>query len=159
MSLLPLRPITLYSRWTHTTSSPAVIVPVRRVLKKCRYTDLRADTAIRTGIILQQAISIQVYLQDDLEYIPFNEWRLLKHDEGETDGYFSFEIGGSNNSIVFLGETSHEFREGLLSDVAAQEVAFINAQRPNALRISDFQDNVTFAPSVRTAHWLLRGGT
>ena len=151
MSLIPRKPVTLYIR--HLNTLTGIVTPLRRILKHTVYTDFRADTAIRTGQVLSQAITIQVFLQDDLEYIPLEKWNKLPLDE--TDGYYSLIVGGTTNSVIVLGELEQEFKSGTVAQVTTAERDFVTAN-PNAFRIADFQDNITFSPTPMTAHLLVR---
>ena len=153
MSLIKRLPITIYTR--HTNTLTGIITTVRRVLTQTVYTDQKADILLRTGTVPEQAVSIQVFLQDDLKYIPFDEWRRLPLDE--LSKLYTLETGGRTNTIVFLGKTDHEFTAGNQGQVTNAETAFIQ-NNANAFRIADFQDNITFAPTEKSAHLLIRGG-
>ena len=126
---------TLYIRWQNPISG--LIKPFRRVLTNVFVSEQGNQIAQRTGIVLNQALFAQIFLQPDLIYVPLDEWNKLSEDA--IDGKYSLDVI-SPQSIFVPYEVSNEFDFDSLSEITQAENIFVN-KTPGARRIASIEDN------------------
>ena len=140
--------ITIFIRWQNPETG--LVKPFRRVLTNCFVSEQGNQIAERTGIVLNQALFAQVFLQNGVKYFPLHEWRGFS--EEELDGKWSVdELSPQSIFVPYI--VGHEFDFGSVSQITTQENAFINST-PNAKRIAKIEPNMR--GTERSRHVVLR---
>ena len=130
------RSVTLYTRWTNTISN--MTKSFRRVLTNVYFEESSNVVAQRTGNILNQDAFYNIFVQDDLIYVPIHEW--IELPESELDGKFSIDNVPATQSFIVPYVIEREFSFSGITQALQQENAFITTT-PGVKRISKLNDN------------------
>ena len=127
------KPITLYCKGWNAAGQ---VKPFRRVLHNCYYSEQGNMIASRTGVVLNQSVFLQIFLDPDFVYVPFAEWD--KFTETEYAGKWSIELG-TTASFFVPTVSEYEFSWGTLSTLTTAENVWINAN--GGKRIANIENN------------------
>jgi len=154
------RPVTVLIRWVHKTTGLIKLIP--RILPETVFTSERESTAIRTGVILNQANLYMIFDTPQLTFIPYHEW--LAKPEDELDGFWSLQVGGSTNTVIIPQAVQLEIPAGTNAEITNIERDIITQNVPSGRRF-DWIDGSTriagyenhqFDVSPKASHILIR---
>jgi hypothetical protein len=133
--------ITLYPLWIDRLAKPNTFYALRRVLKKCTWSDETQTIQRNSGLIAQNPFESQIPRNDSgLTYIPPHIWYNTPRDELE--GYWTVDTSMANpRPLIVPFECDDELAQGVVSSAMITNMVTLEHNNAGTRRIHTLDDN------------------